>query len=84
MNFHIFVCCTLFWFAKGDAKDVSVWICAMCRGCRFQEGNRLKLDYDVPTGLAKALQTWATWLENHLDTKKSEVFWLSFPTVHFR
>ncbi|KAG0622144.1 hypothetical protein M758_3G075000 [Ceratodon purpureus] len=54
------------------------------QGCRFQEGNDLKLEYDVPTGLGKALRTWATWLEKHLDPKKSEVFWLSFPTVHFR
>lgn len=53
------------------------------RGCKFQVGDKL-MDYDLRTGLKKALHTWAAWLEENLDTKKSQVFWLSYPTVHFR
>lgn len=53
------------------------------QGCKFQVGDKL-MDYDLRTGLKKALHTWAAWLEENLDTKKSQVFWLSYPTVHFR
>jgi len=53
------------------------------QGCRFEENGKVQ-NYSLLTGLGKALQTWAKYLEKHLDSKKTEVFWLSFPTVHFR
>lgn len=56
----------------------------MCyRNCRFQEGDSLK-NYTIQDAFKIAMHTWGKWMDKNIDPKKTEVFVLSFASVHFR
>jgi len=53
------------------------------RGCYFQEGNEINMDMDLETAFTKSMQTLGTWLDAELSPK-TQVFFRSFASVHFR
>lgn len=56
----------------------------MDRGCYFQVGNALKLGMSIPAAFKIALNTWALWVQNTVDTNRTRVFFRTFEPSHWR
>ncbi|KAH0978208.1 hypothetical protein GBA52_027927 [Prunus armeniaca] len=50
----------------------------------FQERGQIHPHLDVSTALRKALMTWASWVDNHVNPRKTQVFFRSSSPTHFR
>lgn len=53
-------------------------------GCYFQVGNSLKLGMSIPTAFRLALETWASWIEQTINTSKTHIFFRTFEPSHWR
>ncbi|XP_021632891.1 protein trichome berefringence-like 7 isoform X2 [Manihot esculenta] len=53
-------------------------------GCYFQVGNALKLGMSIPAAFKIALNTWALWVQNTVDTNRTRVFFRTFEPSHWR
>ncbi|ESQ43833.1 hypothetical protein EUTSA_v10005925mg [Eutrema salsugineum] len=49
----------------------------------YQEGNDIHPKLDVSTAFKKALQTWSSWVDKNVDSKKTRVFFRSAAPSHF-
>ncbi|KAH9319059.1 hypothetical protein KI387_020828, partial [Taxus chinensis] len=49
----------------------------------YQEGDQVLPQLDVLTAFRRALMTWASWLDTHIDVKKTQVFFRSYSPSHF-
>ncbi|TYI93251.1 hypothetical protein E1A91_D02G124200v1 [Gossypium mustelinum] len=52
-------------------------------GCYFQVGNSVKLGMSIPAAFKMALGTWASWVENTIDTNRTLVFFRTFEPSHW-
>ncbi|KAK9136690.1 hypothetical protein Sjap_007284 [Stephania japonica] len=50
----------------------------------YQEGNQVHPHLDVSTAFRKALITWASWVDKHINPTKTQVFFRSSAPSHFR
>ncbi|XP_010544965.1 PREDICTED: protein trichome birefringence-like 6 [Tarenaya hassleriana] len=50
----------------------------------YQEGNQVHPKLDVSTAFRRALETWSSWVDKHIDPKKTRVFFRSASPSHFR
>ncbi|XP_010523922.1 PREDICTED: protein trichome birefringence-like 6 [Tarenaya hassleriana] len=50
----------------------------------YQEGNQVHPKLDVSTAFRRALQTWSSWVDKHVDPKKTRVFFRNAAPSHFR
>ncbi|GFY85630.1 similar to TRICHOME BIREFRINGENCE-LIKE 7 [Actinidia rufa] len=53
-------------------------------GWYFQVGGKMKLGMPISAGFRIALATWASWIENMVDTNKTRVFFRTFESSHWR
>ncbi|XAR61414.1 hypothetical protein NMG60_11035106 [Bertholletia excelsa] len=49
----------------------------------YQEGNQVHPRLDVSTAFRKALTTWASWVDRHINPHKTQVFFRSSAPSHF-
>nr|CAD1833224.1 unnamed protein product [Ananas comosus var. bracteatus] len=49
----------------------------------YQEGDRVHPRLDVSTAFRKALTTWASWVDQHVNPRKTQVFFRSSSPSHF-
>eukprot|EP01018_Ginkgo_biloba_P008785 Gb_27831 [translate_table: standard] len=49
----------------------------------YQEGDQVHPHLDVLTAYRRALMTWASWIDTHIDSSKSQVFFRSYSPPHF-
>lgn len=58
----------------------------MCcgRGCYFQEGTEIKLDMNVDDAYQKSMETVVHWIENKINSNKTQVIFRTYAPVHFR
>lgn len=52
-------------------------------GCYFKVGGRLKLGMSTMSAYTTALNTWASWVENMVDTDRTRVFFRTFEGSHW-
>lgn len=52
-------------------------------GCYFKVGGRLKLGMSTMDAYTTALNTWASWVENMIDTNRTRVFFRTFEGSHW-
>ncbi|KAI7740145.1 hypothetical protein M8C21_018273 [Ambrosia artemisiifolia] len=52
-------------------------------GCYFKVNGRLKLGMSTMAAYTTALNTWASWVENMVDTEKTRVFFRTFEGSHW-
>uniref|UniRef100_M1AI24 Trichome birefringence-like C-terminal domain-containing protein n=1 Tax=Solanum tuberosum TaxID=4113 RepID=M1AI24_SOLTU len=50
----------------------------------YQERNQVHPRLDVSTAFEKALTTWASWIDRHVNPSKTQVFFRSSAPSHFR
>lgn len=50
----------------------------------YQEGNQVHPRLDVSTAFRRALMTWASWVDRHINPRKTRVFFRSSAPSHFR
>lgn len=50
----------------------------------YQEGNQVHPRLDVSTAFRRALMTWASWVDRHVNPRKTQVFFRSSSPSHFR
>ncbi|XP_061350132.1 protein trichome birefringence-like 6 [Gastrolobium bilobum] len=50
----------------------------------YQEGSLVHPRLNVSTALRKALMTWASWVDKHMNPRKAQVFFRSSAPSHFR
>lgn len=50
----------------------------------YQEGSLVHPQLNVSTAFRKALLTWASWVDKHIDHRKTRVFFRSSAPSHFR
>ncbi|CAK9316358.1 unnamed protein product [Citrullus colocynthis] len=53
-------------------------------GCYFQVGKSLKLGMSIPTAFGVALHTWASWIEENINTNRTHVFFRTFEPSHWK
>ncbi|GLJ20739.1 hypothetical protein SUGI_0377940 [Cryptomeria japonica] len=49
----------------------------------YQEGDQVLPRLDVLTAFRRALTTWASWVDTHIDSRKTRVFYRSYSPSHF-
>ncbi|CAN6693674.1 unnamed protein product [Malus baccata var. baccata] len=49
----------------------------------FQEGDKIHPYLDVLTALRKGLMTWASWVDNYINPRKTQVFFRTSSPTHF-
>ncbi|KAJ6729369.1 hypothetical protein OIU85_020301 [Salix viminalis] len=49
----------------------------------YQEGNRVHPQLDVSIAFRRALTTWASWADRHINPRKTQVFFRSSAPSHF-
>ncbi|CAB4322197.1 unnamed protein product [Prunus armeniaca] len=49
----------------------------------YQEGDQIHPYLDVYTALRKGMMTWASWVDNHTDPHKTQVFFRTSSPTHF-
>lgn len=54
------------------------------QGCYFQEGAQVKLLMNVDDAYRKAIKTVVQWIQDDVDSSKTQVFFRTFAPVHFR
>ncbi|XP_010551169.1 PREDICTED: protein trichome berefringence-like 7 [Tarenaya hassleriana] len=52
-------------------------------GCYFQVGNSVKLGMSIRAAFRLALDTWASWVENTIDTSRTRVLFRTFEPSHW-
>ncbi|CBI37559.3 unnamed protein product, partial [Vitis vinifera] len=52
-------------------------------GCYFQVGGSLRLGMSIPAAFRIALDTWASWIETTIDTRRTQVFFRTFEPSHW-
>lgn len=52
-------------------------------GCYFKVGGRIKLGMSTMAAYTTALSTWASWVENMVDTDRTRVFFRTFEGSHW-
>lgn len=52
-------------------------------GYYFQVGNSLKLGMPINTAFRRALDTWASWVENMINRNRTSVFFRTFESSHW-
>lgn len=50
----------------------------------YQEGNQVHPRLDVSMAFRRALMTWASWVDRHINPRKTQVFFRSSAPSHFR
>lgn len=50
----------------------------------YQEGTLVHPRLNVSTAFSKAMMTWASWVDKHINSKKTQVFFRSSAPSHFR
>ncbi|CAK8544409.1 unnamed protein product [Lathyrus sativus] len=50
----------------------------------YQEGTMVHPRLNVSTAFGKALTTWASWVDKHINSKKTQVFFRTSAPSHFR
>ncbi|XP_010267992.1 PREDICTED: protein trichome birefringence-like 6 isoform X1 [Nelumbo nucifera] len=50
----------------------------------YQEGNQVYPHLDVSVAFRRALMTWASWVDRHINPHKTQVFFRSSAPSHFR
>ncbi|KAF2284412.1 hypothetical protein GH714_021597 [Hevea brasiliensis] len=55
----------------------------MPRHAPKQVGNALKLGMSIPAAFRMALDTWALWVQNTIDTNRTRVFFRTFEPSHW-
>ncbi|XP_058740457.1 protein trichome birefringence-like 6 [Vicia villosa] len=50
----------------------------------YQEGTMVHPRLNVSTAFGKALTTWASWVDRHINSKKTQVFFRTSAPSHFR
>ncbi|WCJ22323.1 TRICHOME BIREFRINGENCE-LIKE 6 [Euphorbia peplus] len=50
----------------------------------YQEGNQVHPKLDVSLAFRRALSTWASWVDRHINPRKTRVFFRSSAPSHFR
>ncbi|KDP28262.1 hypothetical protein JCGZ_14033 [Jatropha curcas] len=50
----------------------------------YQEGSIVHPKLDVSTAFRRALMTWASWVDRHINPRKTQVFFRSSAPSHFR
>ncbi|KAK9108122.1 hypothetical protein Syun_024133 [Stephania yunnanensis] len=50
----------------------------------YREGNYVYPKLEVDDAFKRALTTWASWIDNNIDTTKTQVFFRSYSHTHFR
>ncbi|KAL3604432.1 hypothetical protein D5086_005291 [Populus alba] len=50
----------------------------------YQEGNQVHPQLDVSIAFRRALMTWASWVDRHINPRKTRVFFRSSAPSHFR
>ncbi|KAJ0249673.1 Protein trichome birefringence-like 10 [Hirschfeldia incana] len=53
-------------------------------GCYFQEGEEVKLKMNVDDAYKRAMETVMKWIQNKVDSNKTQVFFRTYAPVHFR
>lgn len=71
-----------------DAVFLSIIVCNICKSYNrinyYQEGNQVHPRLDVSTAFRRALMTWASWVDRHINPRKTRVFFRSSAPSHFR
>ncbi|KAE9608920.1 hypothetical protein Lal_00020687 [Lupinus albus] len=52
-------------------------------GWYFQVGNSLKLGLPINSATNTALHTWASWVENSINTNRTKIFFRTFESTHW-
>ncbi|CAI8598443.1 unnamed protein product [Vicia faba] len=52
-------------------------------GWYFQVGSSLKLGMPINSAFKTALHTWASWVENNINTNRTRVFFRTFESTHW-
>ncbi|KAL2906782.1 Protein trichome berefringence-like 7 [Bienertia sinuspersici] len=52
-------------------------------GCYFQLGGLLKLGMSIPSAYKIAMSTWASWVENSINSTRTRVFFRTFEPSHW-
>lgn len=55
-----------------------------CRGCYFQEGAEVKMEMEVEHAYRRSIETVVEWVQNKVNSSKTQVFFRTFAPVHFR
>lgn len=50
----------------------------------YQEGTMVHPRLNVSTAFGKALTTWSSWVDKHINSKKTQVFFRTSAPSHFR
>ncbi|CAI8615191.1 unnamed protein product [Vicia faba] len=72
---HILVFNTAHWWSHYKTKAGIYY---------YQEGTMVHPRLNVSTAFRKALTTWASWVDKHINSKKTQVFFRTSAPSHFR
>ncbi|POO02248.1 Trichome birefringence-like family [Trema orientale] len=53
-------------------------------GCYFQEGAEVKMEMTVDDAYQRSIETVVRWIENEVNSTKTQVFFRTYAPVHFR
>lgn len=53
-------------------------------GCYFQEEDKVKMDMSIENAYLKSIKTTLDWIDGHVNTSKTHVFFRTYAPVHFR
>lgn len=60
-------------------------VCQMCyRKDYYQEGNQVYSELNVHDAYRRALNTWAKWVDNNINPKKTTLLFRGYSASHFR
>jgi hypothetical protein len=54
------------------------------RGCYFEAGGVLKLGTSINAAFKMALETWASWVKEKVDLRRTRVFFRTYEPSHWR
>lgn len=66
-------------FVFGSLTD-----CYFCRGCYFQEGAKVRMKMKIEHAYRRAMKTVVKWIQEEVDSSKTQVLFRTFAPVHFR
>ena len=56
----------------------------LLRGTYFQEGAEVKMEMNVEQAYKRSIETVVQWINDKVNTSKTQVFFRTFAPVHFR
>lgn len=56
----------------------------LASGCYFQEGAEVKMKMTVEDAYQRSIETVVRWIENEVNSNKTQVFFRTYAPVHFR